>query len=493
MSRLSIIMTIAVLLAYGVSARSQTDSADRASAAAERAKRQKEDGDRRLRAGDVPGAEAAYRKAAQLDPSAYDAYEALGNLLFSNNRYLEAVQAFQKAVQAEPRYVLGFYNIAHTYRKWGKYNEAINFYKKYLENKPDDPDAFFGLATAYEAVGQKQAALANYMVYVGKETRPSEQRYVIKAKDKVEELRKALGSSQPDRPTEAGAGISPSTATESSAAASSALSVPAPTPALIPKEQRESLSAQPEITLPPLRAAAASEHVATLLNQGDAAMNEQAYIKAMKAYYDAVKAEPKNPDALYRLGLAYQVNGNPKAAALRWRQALSVDPNYTAAAQGLAQVEGRPAPAPSPAPSHAPSSTPNAQPSPTPATISQTSPAKREDAQVASSPQPAPMPSTSSKQVRELINNGDAAFQNNNFYSAISNFLHAIKLDPNNEEALYKLGLSYAMSKNHQMAIFKWQQVLKLNPNNEMAKQNMAIAEQNLKGGDRPYQLRSNH
>ena len=225
--------------------------------------------------------------------------------------------------------------------------------------------------------------------------------------------------------------------------------------------------AQPDSLLPPPRAPTASKEVTALLKDGDAAMKEQSYIKAMKAYYDAVKAEPGNPDALYRLGLAYEVNGNPKAAALRFRQTLKVDPDYVAAARALARVEGRPVPEPAPT-------------------------AKGEDATVAPTLPPEAFPPTVSKQVRDLINDGDVAFQKNNFILAITRYLHASQLDPNNEEALYKLGLSYALSKNHQMAIFKWQKVLAINPTNEMAKRNIAIAEQNLKGGSLPYQFTFN-
>jgi Tetratricopeptide repeat. len=114
---------------------------------------------------------------------------------------------------------------------------------------------------------------------------------------------------------------------------------------------------------------------------------------------------------------------------------------------------------------------------------------KGEDTPAASTTQPAAFPATGSNQVRALINDGDAAFQKKNFYLAITHFLHASQLDPNNEEALYKLGLSYALSKNHQMAVFKWQKVLAINPANEMARRNIAIAEQNLKGGTAAYRV----
>jgi tetratricopeptide (TPR) repeat protein len=223
--------------------------------------------------------------------------------------------------------------------------------------------------------------------------------------------------------------------------------------------------------------------VTTLLKDGDRAMKEQSYIKAMKAYYDAVKAEPGNPDALYRLGLAYEVNGNSKAAALRFRQALKADPNHADAANALARIEGRPAPPPMP------TAAPNGKSKPEPTPIATPPSATRKETLGAGAPQDSAPPSTGSQEVRELIKNGDAAFQKNNFYLAITHFLHASQLDPNNEEALYKLGLSYALSKNHQMAVFKWQKVLAINPSNEMAKRNMAIAEQNIKGGNASYHM----
>jgi tetratricopeptide (TPR) repeat protein len=226
-----------------------------------------------------------------------------------------------------------------------------------------------------------------------------------------------------------------------------------------------------------------------LLAEGDKAMKEKSYTRAMKAYFDAVKLDSRHTDALYKLGLVYQATGSTKAAKVKWRNVLAIDPNHRKAKQALAMAE-KPPPAPAPPPK------PPARPtvSPTPRAVPKTEPAPvvakpAPPPKPAPKPKPAPRVATAPKKpskrerVEQLVKQGDAQFKQKSFSRAIASYTHATQLDPRHEEALFKLGVAYAMSGNYKVAVFKWKQVLKINPNNKSALRNIQRAEGKLGPG----------
>lgn len=216
-----------------------------------------------------------------------------------------------------------------------------------------------------------------------------------------------------------------------------------------------------------------------LLAEGDKAMREKSYTRAMKAYFDAVKLDSRHTDALYKLGLVYQATGSTKAAKVKWRNVLAIDPNHRKAKQALALAE-KPAPAPAPKPP----ARPTVAPKPAPVVAKPAPPPKP-----APKPKPAPRVATASKKpskrerVEQLVKQGDSHFKQKSFSRAIASYTHATQLDPRHEEALFKLGVAYAMSGNYKVAVFKWKQVLKINPHNKSALRNIQRAEGKLGPG----------
>ena len=450
------------------------------------AKEQKSAGDRFMKAGKRKRAEAAYRRACEVDPDWYEAHEALGNLLFASKRYMDAVEAFKKAIKAEPRYATGFYNIAFAYRKARKYAQAAEYYRLYIQRKQDDPDAYYGLAATYEAMGKDREAMEYYLLYSKKETRPSERQYVVKAKNKADKLREALGLVPKAKPEPApapkpAAATKPATAT-STATATRPAARPSPTPAPTP-------APAPEPKPKPKPAMDTGAKIAMLVAEGDKAMKEKSYTRAMKAYFDAVKLDSRHTEALYKLGTVYQATGSTKAAKVKWRNVLAIDPNHRKAKQALARAE-KPAPAPKPP---KPPARPTVSPKPAPVAAKPAPPPPRP----APKPKPAPRVATAPKKpskrerVEQLVKQGDAQFKQRSFSRAIASYTHATQLDPRHEEALFKLGVAYAMSGNYKVAVFKWKQVLKINPNNKSALRNIQRAEQKLGGAGSPAKISS--
>jgi tetratricopeptide (TPR) repeat protein len=433
----------------------------------DRAKEQKSAGDGFMTAGKRKQAEAAYRKACEVDPDWYEAHEALGNLLFASKRYMEAVEAFKQAIRAEPRYATGFYNIAFAYRKARKYPQAAEYYRQYIQRKQDDPDAYYGLAATYEAMGKDREAMEYYLQYTKKETRPSERQYVVKAKNKAEKLRESLGLAPKPVPAPVPAPApKPATATTTTTATATR---PEPKPVTRP-EPKPALAPAPKPAPEPKPVEDTGARVAMLLAEGDKAMEEQSYTRAMKAYFDAVKLDSRHAEALYKLGLVYQATGSIKAAKVKWRNVLAIDPNHQKAKQALAMAE-QPPPVEPPKTVTRPPSRPVVSPAPTPAPTPAPAPAPAP--KVVSSPK---KPSTADR-VAQLVKEGDAHFKQKSFSRAIASYTHATQIDPDNEEALFKLGVAYAMSGNYKVAVYKWKQVLRINPNNISARRNIERAE----------------
>ncbi|MBW1810190.1 MAG: tetratricopeptide repeat protein, partial [Deltaproteobacteria bacterium] len=400
----------------------------------EQAKKQKAVGDRYLKAGKHKAALKAYKMAAELDTSWYEPHEATGNMLFSSKKYMEAAEAFKKAIATEPRYSTGYYNIAFAYRKSKKYDKAAEYYEKYIKRKASDPDAYYGLAATYEAMGKLEQAIKNYELYAKKETRPSERQYIVKAKNKAEKLRKSLGIAvapkkekpTPSRPT--------ATVSDSKPGTKPTVTRPATRPEPEKTKPASTTAVKETATSPATtRVATASKptnKIAALLAKGDKAMQKKSYTSAMKAYFDAVKANPKNVEALYRLGLVYQATGNAKAAKMKWRTALSIDPRHLKSKEALQAYEGSKKPKKSTAEPVKPGRRPTV--SPTKSTTVSTTKTRTTTAKTVSA---------GNDRVKKLMQEGDGHFRQKSFSRAIASYTHATQLAPTDEEALFKLGM----------------------------------------------------
>jgi tetratricopeptide (TPR) repeat protein len=455
----------------------------------EEAIRQKASGDGLLKNGKRKQALDAYKKAAEIDPSWYEPHEAIGNMLFSTKQYVGAVDAFKKAISVEPRYATGYYNIAFAYRKARRYKEAAEYYKKYIERKPDDPDAYYGLAATFEALGKIQKAVDNYLLYAAKEKRPSERQYIVKARNKAQALSKSLG--QPLTAPKPATTTAPVTATASRPAsrppasgepvskpAASAVTASAAKPA--PTEKPAvAVVAPPKPAPKPAPKPNKDREVTDLLAKGDAAMGSKSYTLAMQSYFKAVKLAPRNAEALYRLGLVYDATGNTKAALLKWKDALSINPQHTGASEAIARAESK---ASKPVPSKPVASRPAGRPS-------LKSPAA---STAVAAPSAAPVAkarsagASTSQRVAKLLSQGDAFFRKKSFSKAIAAYTHATQLDERNEEALFKLGMAYALSGNYKVAVFKWKKVLEINPHNASALRNIERAKTKFGGTTTP-------
>ena len=149
-----------------------------------------------LRDGDLAGAEAAFREAAEGDPEYADAWANLGHVLLQGERRVEAGQCFHRAIQYDREHGLanlslgkmffaqqrpdlavpylhtgiqrelshreGQVTLALALLELGRLDEAITAYRRLVAAGDEDPEVYCGLATSLEAMREFELALAGY-------------------------------------------------------------------------------------------------------------------------------------------------------------------------------------------------------------------------------------------------------------------------------------------------------------------------------------------
>jgi tetratricopeptide (TPR) repeat protein len=140
------------------------------------------------KAGRMPEAASAYKRAIDADRGNLDLYNDLGNVYFALKQYGDAAAAFSEATHRDPGYALGWYNLAHALRKGEHSREAADAYRQYIKLKPDDPDPYYGLGQTLKMMGDANGAIGAFKKYVAMERRPEEQKWVEKARAELQAL-----------------------------------------------------------------------------------------------------------------------------------------------------------------------------------------------------------------------------------------------------------------------------------------------------------------
>jgi tetratricopeptide (TPR) repeat protein len=241
--------------------------------------------------------------AVQADPNDPISQHELGKILFKKGDHGGAIEHFQAAVKLDERNATAWYNLAYASRKAQKFDQAAQAYWKYTSLAPDDPDAYFGLAESLRQAGNAKEAVAAYKLYVAKEKRPSEQKWVEKSKERIVELEQGEKK-------------------------------PGPAPAPVP-------SAPPPVSAPGTSPGSAVSAARARLAEGDRAFNAKDFRAALFAYQDAVTADPKNVEALLKAGNTYAKMAHDDEAIELWNRVLQLDPQNAAAHEAIAAAHER--------------------------------------------------------------------------------------------------------------------------------------------------------
>ncbi len=110
---------------------------------------------------DVPAAERALRKAAELGPDRYEVHFYLGVALLLQKKYPAAAHCLRKATELKPDFADAHYDLGHSLKEQGDEVGAIAAFRTALHWKPEYGAAHVDLANLLLKRGQKDEALVH--------------------------------------------------------------------------------------------------------------------------------------------------------------------------------------------------------------------------------------------------------------------------------------------------------------------------------------------
>jgi TolB-like protein/cytochrome c-type biogenesis protein CcmH/NrfG len=109
-------------------------------------------------------ADAASRKAIELDPNLAEAHVSRALAVSLSKHYEEAEQGFLRAIELNPTLYEAYYFYARAFLVQGQFKEAIEQFERASEANPDEYQAPYFMAQAYKAMGDDAKAHEVYQV-----------------------------------------------------------------------------------------------------------------------------------------------------------------------------------------------------------------------------------------------------------------------------------------------------------------------------------------
>jgi tetratricopeptide (TPR) repeat protein len=140
------------------------------------------------RKGDLEAAEAAFRKATELDPDFAEPHGALAVMLAQAGKRDEAIVEEEIAVELDPESTLYLYNLAVLYKDSGRPAEAEQAFLALEELDPDNAEIQYHLGTTLLGLGRVDEAIAYLEKYIA--IAPEDAANVPSAKAMIDALKK---------------------------------------------------------------------------------------------------------------------------------------------------------------------------------------------------------------------------------------------------------------------------------------------------------------
>ncbi|MBI4727868.1 tetratricopeptide repeat protein [candidate division TA06 bacterium] len=111
---------------------------------------------------ELSGAEAQFKKAIDIRPDFYEAFNNLGLALSDQGRREEAVAAFKKAVELSPEAPEAYNNLGCLYKGKKDYQQAVEYFNQAIARQADYSLAYLNLGTAYEEMEKFDLAIKSW-------------------------------------------------------------------------------------------------------------------------------------------------------------------------------------------------------------------------------------------------------------------------------------------------------------------------------------------
>ena len=117
---------------------------------------------------DTENAIKAYKTGIRLDPFRDDTHNQLGNLLFAEGRYNDAVEEYTEAVRINPS-ASNHYTLGQGFLAAGSYSSAAAQFNKVLSMAPTDPAGNHGLGLLYSKQERYEDAIRQFNIAIQKD------------------------------------------------------------------------------------------------------------------------------------------------------------------------------------------------------------------------------------------------------------------------------------------------------------------------------------
>jgi len=111
---------------------------------------------------ELSGAESQFKKAIDIRPDFYEAYNNLGLAISDQGRREEAVTAFKKAVELSPEAPEAYNNLGCLYKGKKDYQQAVEYFNQAIAKQSDYSLAYLNLGTAYEEMEKFDLAIKSW-------------------------------------------------------------------------------------------------------------------------------------------------------------------------------------------------------------------------------------------------------------------------------------------------------------------------------------------
>ncbi len=108
-----------------------------------------------------------FRRAIQVDPNNYLAYNNLGHYLSGKGRAAEAMANYTKALEINPLYDEALNNVGYALAGQRRFQEAIDYYERALRIRPNQVEVHNNLGNALSELGKLNEAIEQYHIALG--------------------------------------------------------------------------------------------------------------------------------------------------------------------------------------------------------------------------------------------------------------------------------------------------------------------------------------
>jgi tetratricopeptide (TPR) repeat protein len=340
--RLALTLCALALAAGPVGAAPKKTTSKAAAAKKARATQMRERGLAAVAAGREDEALEDFGLAVEADPNDQVSHHEIGKILFRRGQVPEAIGHFRTAVRLAPKDASAWYNLAFAQRTAQKFPDAADSYRRYSALATEDPDGYYGLAESLRQSGQARGAVAAYRQYLEKEKRPSEQKWVQRANERIAELQpQAEMEEQASAALAAAPPTATATPTETATPTATPTATATPTPAPEGVGTRTIVHGTNEVAPTGKLSVPVTVDVGAKIAEGDSALAAKDFRMALYAYQDAIMADPKNVPARVKAGQVYAKMGHDPEAIEQWNKAIALDPSNAEAQEALGAAFAR--------------------------------------------------------------------------------------------------------------------------------------------------------